>query len=256
MNRHALFIHGTWLTPLIWSRFSRRFEACGYSCSAPAWPALGADLLRQRNQPPRAIAGLDITAIRVHYERIIRDFEQPPLLIGHDLGGLLVQLLLDRGLGCAGIAIAPPCHGGLAGLRDSGPWLLQRAFWRGVLHMSPQRFARTMAQTLTPEQQAVAYDRHIVPALGRVFFENALGVGSRIDFGNTERSPLLLIAAGADRSVRPEGVAATYRRHRCSTAVTAFKHFNGYSHWLIAEPGWETIADYCIEWAQNQLGRF
>jgi len=55
--------------------------------------------------------------------------------------------------------------------------------------------------------------------------------------------------------VRPGAVAAAYRRHQGSTAVTTFKHFSGYSHWLIAEPGWETIADYCIEWAQNQLGR-
>ena len=256
MSRQALFIHGTWLTPLIWSRFRRRFEACGYSCSAPAWPLLAADPAGQRSQPPRATASLGIAAILAHYAGQIGDLAQPPLLIGHDLGGLLVQLLLDRGLGCAGIAIAPPAHGGLEGLRGSGPCLLRQALWRGVLHMSPQHFARSMAQTLTPERQAAAYARHIVSAPGRVFFDNALGIGSRIDFGNPDRPPLLLIAAGADRSVRPAAVAAAYRRHRGSTAVTTFKHFSGYSHWLIAEPGWETIADYCIEWAQNQLGRF
>lgn len=256
MSRQALFIHGTWLTPLIWSRFRRRFEACGYSCSAPAWPSLDTDLARQRSQPPRAMTRLSVAALLAHYEEHLRTFAHPPLLIGHDLGGLLVQLLLDRGLGCAGIAIAPPAQGGLEGLRDSGPWLLRRTLCRGVLHMSPQHFARNMAQTLTPERQAAAYARHIVPAPARVFFDNALGIGSRIDFSNANRPPLLLIAAGADRTVRASTVAAAYRRHRGSTAVTTFKHFRGYSHWLIAEPGWETIADYCIEWAQDQLGRF
>lgn len=196
MSRQALFIHGTWLTPLIWSRFRRRFEACGYCCDALAWPSLGTDLTRQRSQSPREKGSLSVAALLAHYEEHLRTFAHSPLPIDHDLGGLQVQLLLDRGLGCAGIAIAPPAHGGLEGLRGSGSWLLRRALCRGVLHMSPQQFAHDMAQTLTAERQAAAYARHIVSAPGRVFFDNARGIGGRIDFSNSSRPPLLLIAAG------------------------------------------------------------
>lgn len=245
MPRHALFIHGIWLTPAIWASFQRRFSACGYRCSAPPWPS------DQGGRQPGISALLD------HYEVHIRNLGQPPLLIGHDLGGLLVQLLLDRGLGQAGIAIDPlPSRASLAGLYGAWPWLLHWAGWRHLLYMTPQYFARNMAQTLTPTQQSDAYAQHIVPAPGRVLFEAALGIGKRVDFANAERAPLLLIAGGCARIVSASTVAATYRHHRRSAAITSFKQFPGYSHWLIAEPGWERVADYCIEWAQNQVGCF
>lgn len=245
MHRHALFIHGTWLTPAIWEPFQRRFSACGYRCTAPPWPvALGG------RQP-------GIGTLLAHYEALVRSLEQPPLLIGHDLGGLLVQLLLDRGLGQAGIALDPlPPRAGLLGFCSTWPWLLPWMGWRDLLYMTPQYFARNMAQTLTPAQQSAAYARHIVPAPGRVFVEAALGIGNAVDFSNGERGPLLLLAAGNARAVRASVVAALYHRHRRSSAITSFKQFPGYSHWLIAEPGWERIADYSIEWAQNQVGRF
>ena len=89
-----------------------------------------------------------------------------------------------------------------------------------------------------------------------LFVEAALGIGSTVDFTNGERAPLLLLAAGNSHTVRANVVAALYRRHRGSSAITSFKQFPGYSHWLIAEPGWERIADYSIEWVQNQVGRF
>lgn len=245
MPRHALFIHGIWLTPAIWASFQRRFSACGYRCTAPPWPQT-----QDGRQP-------GIGAILEHYDTHIHSLDQPPLLVGHDLGGLLVQLLLDRGLGQAGIAIDPlPSRASLAGLCSAWPWLLRWGSWRNLLYMTPQYFARNMAQNLTPTQQSDAYAQHIVPAPGRVLLEAALGIGKRVDFANAERAPLLLIAAGCARTVRASMVAAAYRRHRCSAATTCFKQFPGYSHWLIAEPGWERIADYSIEWAQNQVGRF
>lgn len=257
MNRHALFIHGTWLTPSIWEPFQRRFSACGYSCSAPPWPLLANKMEIPHEQLARQMTQLSIGTLLAHYEEHIRSLDQPPLLIGHDLGGLLVQQLLDRGLGLAGIAIDPmPPRAGLLGVCSTWPWLLQWATWRKVLYMTPQYFARNMAQTLTPAEQYAAYARHIVPAPGRVFFDTALGIGNRVDFANSHRAPLLLIAGGSSRTIRADIVAAIYRRHRRSTAITSFKQFSGYSHWLIAEPGWERIADYSIEWAQNQLGRF
>src|SRR5260370_2312738 len=59
-----------------------------------------------------AIAGLGVTEIADHYDHIIRQLGRPPVIIGHCLGGLVVQILLDRGLGAAGVAINPaPARG-------------------------------------------------------------------------------------------------------------------------------------------------
>ena len=42
-----------------------------------------------------------------HYAAIIAKLAAPPILIGHSMGGAVVQVLLDRGLGAAGVAIDP-----------------------------------------------------------------------------------------------------------------------------------------------------
>lgn len=245
MSKSVLFIHDIWLTPTIWQHFQSRFSACGYSCSAPGWP--------HANSPVNP----GFEAILEYYERHLHTLSKPPLLVGHGLGGLLVQLLLDRGLGQAGIAIAPlPPRRYLAGLLSASRWLPELLGRRDRLHMTAPRFARTMAQTLAAPEQASEYAQHVVPAPSRVFFDTALGLGKRFDFANHQRAPLLLIAGGQDRIIPAARVASLYRRHRRSSAPTSFMEFPGHSHWLIAEPGWETIADYCIEWAQNQLGPF
>jgi pimeloyl-ACP methyl ester carboxylesterase len=44
---------------------------------------------------------------REHYVRLIAELYEPPVLIGHSFGGLIVELLLDRGLGRAGVALSP-----------------------------------------------------------------------------------------------------------------------------------------------------
>ncbi|HEY9249488.1 MAG TPA: hypothetical protein VIO38_10165 [Rariglobus sp.] len=42
-----------------------------------------------------------------------------------------------------------------------------------------------------------------------------------------------------------------YAKHRASPAITAYKEFPARSHYLIAEKGWEAVANYAITWAEN-----
>ena len=54
---------------------------------------------------PSPLHGLSVPDVLDHYERIIRELDRPPIIIGHSFGGLIAQLLLDRGLGSAGVAL-------------------------------------------------------------------------------------------------------------------------------------------------------
>src|SRR4030095_812056 len=56
---------------------------------------------------PYELPGLGLDEIVDHYETLIRKLDQAPVLIGHSFGGLIVELLLDRGLGRAGVALSP-----------------------------------------------------------------------------------------------------------------------------------------------------
>lgn len=260
MKKSILFIHGAWLTPAIWTRFAARFSACGYTCTAPAWPLMDRSAEQLRRDPPAGLATLALDTIVAHYERLVHAQEVPPVLVGHSFGGLIVQLLLDRGLGAAGIAIAPmPMRGifpGPAALRMILPLLLRRGSADRLLYLTPQQFSRNVVQMLPAEERADAYRQHVVPASARIFHQALFGAHTLVNFANDDRAPLLFMAGENDRTIQPSMVASAYRLHRRSIAVTDFFRFPHHGHWLISEPGWEEIADAGIEWLQSRLERF
>src|SRR5438552_7071147 len=104
----VVLVHGLWMTPKCWENWIDRFTARGLKVIAPAWPGipeLGADLDAFRKDPSAA-KQLSIEAIVERYESVIRGLDAPPIIIGHSFGGLFTQILLDRGLGAAGVAIS------------------------------------------------------------------------------------------------------------------------------------------------------
>jgi pimeloyl-ACP methyl ester carboxylesterase len=260
VTRTVVFIHDAWLGPGVWGRFAGRFAACGYACVIPAWPALDQPVDALRAQPPAGLARLGIRALVGHMRAQVLQLPAPPLLVGHGIGGLVVQMLIDQGMGAAGVAIAsapPSCvPRGWSALQDCGSVVSTRGWTSTPLRLSRARFARDIAPALTPAQQAHAYDTHVVPTSGRLLCQTALGYGCKVDFDNDRRAALLFIAGERDRRVQASVVAANVRLQRRSVAVTDIRAFPGRSHWLIAEPGWEDVADACIDWANGQLGGF
>lgn len=256
MSKTVMFVHGAWLTPAAWDPFRSRYESQGYTCLTPAWPLEDRPIAALRRSPHPNLGRLTIGKIVDHHENLIRELPEPPLLIGHSLGGLVVQKLLDRGLGTAGVSIDPVAPAGvlpgLTALRSALPVLLT---WRApsrVVTMKFQEFALSFAHLLSRAEQRNAYDRFIVPTPGRLYYQIAFGVGTRVNFKNTERAPLLLIAGEQDRTIELSMVQATFRKYQHSSAVTAFKSFPDRTHLLIAAPGWQEIADYAMDWASRQ----
>ncbi|MDC0709452.1 alpha/beta hydrolase [Stigmatella sp. ncwal1] len=255
MTKTVVFVHGAWMSPLCWEHFSKRYEAAGYRCLAPAWPGDERPVPELQQAPLPELAELSVGKIVGHYERIIRALPEPPILIGHSFGGLFVQMLLDRGLGAAGVAIDPgPSQGVIPGpvaLWAALPVFLSPFSWRRTVRMSRRSFAWGFAQELSPAEQRAAYDRYVVPTPGRIYYQAALGIGTRVDYANSNRAPLLLTAGEKDRTAETRMVRSAYRKYQRSSAVTAFKVFPGRTHWLIASPGWEEVADYAITWARE-----
>lgn len=243
-----LFIHGAWVTPACWQPFRSVFEAQGHACVAPAWPYVG------KNPDPR-LAEVTIRDLVDHYECEVKKLAEPPVLIGHSFGGLIVQLLLDRGLGAAGVAIdAGPPSGVLpsfTALRSALPVLLAWQGWKKLHTMSFENFAATFANTLPASEMRHTYDTQIVQAPGRIYFQAAAGIGNSLDFANSSRPPLLLITGEKDRTSTPSMVRAMYKKHQRSPRSVEMLEFPGRSHWIIAEPGYEEVANAALSWAER-----
>jgi pimeloyl-ACP methyl ester carboxylesterase len=261
MTRTIVFIHGAWVTPACWEPMVGWFEARGYRCLAPAWP--GKDRpIEEIRRDPSPLLGLGVGEIVNHYDAFVRGLDEPPILIGHSFGGLFTQILLDRGLSAAGVAIdsAPP-KGVFAyqptSFRALLSVLLTPFVWRKVVRWSFARFRYAFVNTLPLADAQAAYGRHVTPETGRIFFQGAMapfspGSPTRVDFRNPTRAPLLLIAGEKDNIVPAAVIRRNYRKYAGSAAVTDFRAFPGRAHWIIAQPGWEEVVGFIGEWLEGR----
>src|SRR5690242_8736543 len=104
----VVLIHGMWMTPRSWDDWVDHYRDRGYKAIAPGWP--GVKDPEETRRDPSALKGLGLAKMVAHYEQIIGELDRPPIIVGHSFGGLITQLLLDRGHGSAGVTIgtAPP----------------------------------------------------------------------------------------------------------------------------------------------------
>ncbi|MFC3291293.1 alpha/beta fold hydrolase [Modicisalibacter luteus] len=258
MGYHICFIQGDWLNPTVWEKFERHFKACGYTCSVLSLPDTGEQgwyrVLHGKNGRSSPLKRLvDF------YAKQITAFPAPSILIGHAMGGLVVQLLLDRGLGVAGIAIAPRppqrVYPGILSLLQTITARVERLDGMRFLRMSPREFSRRVAYPGDQFATEQLYEKFVGRVPQNLMITAAMGVGGRLLF-TQERGPLLLISADDDRMVASSVVLANYFYQRRSLAPTDYITFPGHGHLLITQPGWEHVADRIIEWLQQQLGWF
>src|SRR3954453_17742219 len=100
----VVLIHGLWMTARSWERWVERYERRGFDVIARSWPGMEGDIDALRADTS-AIDDLGIEGILDHYAAIVAGFSTPPIIMGHSFGGAFTQILLDRGLGAAGVAI-------------------------------------------------------------------------------------------------------------------------------------------------------
>ena len=256
----VVLIHGAWMTPRSWQNFRDFYEQHGYRVLAPPWARLKGEVEAIRNDPS-PLAGLGIAEIVNGYEQAIRLLDEPPIIIGHSFGGLFVQMLLDRGLGAAGIAIDAAAPKGVLRLpfsqiRALSPVLLNPANVRRAVPLSFQQFRYAFANTMSESDARDAFQLNAIPAPGRIVFQAGLAnlnprAVTRVNYRNDRRAPLLLIAGSEDHIVPASVGQATFRKYRRSTATTDFVEFPGRCHLIVAQTGWEEVAEYALSWGQK-----
>jgi pimeloyl-ACP methyl ester carboxylesterase len=259
VTRQIVFIHGLWLTSQSWENFETFFTDAGYNVVAPEWPRKHGDVDEIRRTSDR-VAGLGIAEIAGHYEAFIRGLDAPPILIGHSFGGLITMLLLDRGLGAAGVAIDPAPPRGIFNLpprqlKAASPALLHPTKWRGVVALTFEQFTYGFVNTFAPEAARAAYERYAVPDTGRPLYEAAFAnlnprTPTRIDYTRT-RAPLLITAGEKDNTVPASVSRSIYRKQRASPSRTDLVELAGRPHLLMVGEGWEEAAASIERWLRE-----
>ena len=255
-SKTVVFITGAFVSHTGWDQWKTYFESKGYTTLAPAWPQKDApaSTLRDRQPNDTGLANLRYAEVLDHYAKIIQELPEKPILIGHSLGGLTAQLLLQRGIAAAAVAIhsAPP-QGVL-----SFEFSFLKSLWKPLgpfsstkkTHlMSFEEWQYAFTNGLSYAVQKDAYEKNTIPE-SRTVLRDTLTSVSRIDFSKPH-APLLFISGNKDHIMPASLNYKNYKKYKNNGSVTNYKEFEGKNHFVLGLPTWKEEADYALNWIQK-----
>jgi pimeloyl-ACP methyl ester carboxylesterase len=254
MRTPVLMIHGMSCTGAVWDGFKRFFEQRGTRVYAPTLrPDLRGSLLAK---PHHGLRELTFEHYVEDMEREARSIEaatgRKPAVIGHSMGGLLAQVLAERGRVSAAVLLTPAAPAGVADLRT-------RLFWGAIglayrLRLAPwaikparRRVERSVFNRLPASEREAAH--------AGMVYESGRALMALADWPIDEskiRVPVLTIAALGDRLIPARLVRLTASKY--AAAGGEFRQYAEHGHWLYSEPGWEKAAGEIYEWLAVATG--
>lgn len=255
-SKTILFITGAFVSNVCWDEWKTYFENQGYQTLAPAWPNKNANAEELRNRQPDAlVASMRLSELIEYYAEIVSGLPEKPILIGHSIGGLISQILLQRDLCAAAVAIHSVPPQGIITFKLSfliagwGPLGFFTPVNKSFL-MSFRQWRYAFTNGLSMEVQKEGYYKLAIPE-SKLIVRDTITKVAKIDF-EKPHAPLLLISGTADHTIPASLNYSNYTRYKCSGSVTDFKKFEGRTHFVLGQEGWQEIADYALNWIQKQ----
>jgi pimeloyl-ACP methyl ester carboxylesterase len=259
-NAPVVFIHGLWLLPSSWDNWVAFFEENGYTGITPDWPE-DPETVEQARANPDVFAKKTLKQIADHTVEVIGALTKKPAVMGHSTGGLLAQMIADRGLSAATVAIDPgPFRGVLplpiSSLRSALP-VLKNPLNRGkAITLTLDQFKYGWANALDADEAKQLYDTYHVAAPGVALMQMANAnlnpvTEAKVDVRNPERGPLLIIDGEKDHTV-PWAIAnASFKRQKHNEAVTEIKQIPNRGHSLTIDSGWREVAQASLDFVKR-----
>jgi pimeloyl-ACP methyl ester carboxylesterase len=246
-SRHPtplLFIHGMMHGAWCWERFLDYFARHGFAAHAVNLRGHGNSEGRERLRWTRIADFVEDVAA------VARQMPSPPILIGHSMGGFVIQKYLERHDAPGAVLLSSPSPAGL---------------WRTVLRIARRRpfaFARTnLTRSLLPVIAS--------PQLAReAFFSADLPVDQlqshwtrmqdesyrafldmvALDLPNPGQAkvPVLVLGAARDNMLAPGEIEATARAYHTRAEILP-----EVAHDSMLEARWQSVAERILAWLQE-----
>jgi pimeloyl-ACP methyl ester carboxylesterase len=254
-SRLVVFISGAFVSNNCWEEWILYFEREGFTCIAPAWPHKDASSEELRNRPVTdVISSNTLASVTDHFLSIINALPEKPILIGHSHGGLIVQLLLQKQVAVAGVAV------------HSFPPQGVSKFWFPLLRIinsartmvgsgvqtyliSFKTWRRTVANKLPIEQQIELYYEYAIPESKTVINESYNST-LKIDF-NKPHAPLLFTSGSSDKLMPASLNYNNYKRYSSCDSITKYVEFKGHTHLVFGVPAWKEEAHCIVHWLEE-----
>jgi non-heme chloroperoxidase len=256
----VVFIHGLWLLPTSWDRWTTVFEAAGFTALTPGWPD-DPDTVEEAKAHPEVFAHKTVGQVADHFGEVIGRLTKKPAVIGHSFGGLLTQIVAGRSLSAASVAIDPaPFRGVLplpiSALRSASPVLSNPANWNRAVPLTYEQFRYAFANAVNEEEAKELYETYAVPTPGAPLFQAAAAnlnpwTEAKANTKNPNRGPLLITSGERDHTV-PWAIAnASYKKQKRNKGVTEIVKIPNRGHSLTIDSGWREVADIALAFVKR-----
>lgn len=255
MKPSIVFIHGMFLNDRVWEDWTRYFTSLGYECSAPCWPLHEGDPAELRRNVPEGLGKLSLVEVHEHFRREIARCPDQPVVIGHSLGGLIVQKLVNEGLVRAGVAICPVAPNRMLAfdwsfLRNTAS-IVDPFAGADPYEMTAEGFHRNFANTLDESESRAAFEAYAVHE-SRQVLRDIMGDEGKVDV-DAPHAPLLMIGADMDEIIPSTLVMRNVHAYTDTRSHHEYAGFTDRSHFICKEPGWEEVAAKCANWLAPHL---
>jgi pimeloyl-ACP methyl ester carboxylesterase len=255
----VVFIHGLWLLPSSWDNWVGLFEENAYAGVTPSWPD-DPESVEEARANPEVFARKTLKRVADHTAAVIGQLDKKPAVMGHSTGGLLTQMIADRGLSAASVAIDPGPFRGvlplpLSALKSASPGLNPLHRGRAVT-LTFDQFKYGWANALDDDEARQLYETYHVaaPVVALAQMANANVnpfTEAKVDPRNPERGPLLIIEGEKDHTV-PWAIAnAAYKRQKHNQAVTEIARIPNRGHSLTIDSGWREVAQTALDFVKR-----
>lgn len=243
----VVMTHGAFCGGWAFEAFREPFAARGWTVHTPDLPGHGAE---------GGVAGRSMTEYARSLVRFCEDLPEPPVLIGHSMGGLVTQMAARRMTAQALVLLAPSAPWGIAGssveeaITAVGVHMVD-PFWTGAAVHPDRHLMRHASLDRVPKAQREAIIARLTPESGRAvrevlnwwmdpFMTTSVGPGPL---------PVPALAIAGERDVvHPAGTV----RQTAERIGADFRVMPGMSHWLIGEEGWEAVAELALDWLETE----
>lgn len=242
-----LFIHGAYAGAWCWEEhFLPYFSAQGYHCHAVSVRGHG------RSEGGERLHGFSLNDYVQDVTRTMDSLPKTPVLIGHSMGGMIIQKLLERmSLPAAVLMASVPPYGlgqSSINLLLGDPLLVNQLSmmqWMGPAMADVRIAKRAILSDDFPDERLLSFANYFQPESLRAIWDMHLGNLPRL--WRIHPTPLLVLGAENDALFRPAEV-----RRTADTYGEEAEIFPNMAHAMMLERGWEQVAARIADWLGGQ----
>jgi pimeloyl-ACP methyl ester carboxylesterase len=252
-SKTVVLIHGNFVNNNSWSEWKRHFEEKDYKVYTPANPGHEGDPAELRAKVHPDLVKTGFIDVVNNIAELINTLSEKPLIIGHSMAGMATLKLVEMGKAVAGVSIdgAPPKNvfppfQTLKTVLPAFGFFSFKKYFMG----SRKWYDYAFFNTIPDIEKEKAFEKYAVPESYKVSRQLVLNSFSNIDF-KKPHEPILFVVGGSDHIFPPNLTKNIAGRYKDTNSRVDIKIFEGKSHFICGEKGWENVADYILDWYEK-----